>query len=136
MRVNTDACIRALEAAYEEAINQFVEAAATICREGLSIAHQHRGTSAAPRVYQHHTHNLANAPGYCIVVDGEIKRMEVYGDDAYPDAKQSTIELLTSSHKDAYGIYIADGMFYASFVSAKGFDVLDSCRAYLRQRFK
>lgn len=133
MRTNTKEILRVFDEYAESEIGILIEQAANVCRQGLKIAHEHRGAAGKPRIYQHHTHNLANAPGYCIVIEGRIVKMEIFGDSAYPEAKRNTENYLIYNPKDQYGIYIADGMHYASFVSAKGFDVLDSCRAYLEK---
>ena len=74
--------------------------------------------------YRNHTWNLRNAPGFCVVKGGRIIHLEVGDDGGHPEAKANTENLLIYSEHPEDGLYLADGMFYASFVESKGFDVL------------
>lgn len=74
--------------------------------------------------YRNHTWNLRNAPGFCVVKGGRIIHLEVGDDGGHPEAKTNTENLLIYSEHPEDGLYLADGMFYASFVESKGFDVL------------
>ena len=56
--------------------------------------------------------------------------MEVVADTSHPEAKSETENLLIYSEKPKDGLYLADGMPYASFVRSKGYDVLDSAILY------
>lgn len=76
--------------------------------------------------YQNHTFNLRNAPGYAVVVNGEEVARNVPADGAHGEAKAKTNKTLDNADKSGIGIIIADGMEYASFVSSKGYDVVDS----------
>lgn len=80
--------------------------------------------------YQNRTFNLRNAPGFCVVRDGRIVAIEVGDDGGHPDAVRNTENLLIYSEKPQDGLYLADGMPYASFVESKGYDVLREARKY------
>lgn len=76
--------------------------------------------------YLNHTQNLRNAPGYAVIVNGEEVARNVPADGAHGEAKAKTNKTLDNADKSGTGIIIADGMEYASFVSSKGYDVIDS----------
>lgn len=76
--------------------------------------------------YLNHTHNLRNAPGYAVVVNGEEVARNVPADGAHGESETKTNKTLDNADKSGTGVIIADGMEYASFVSSKGYDVLDS----------
>lgn len=80
--------------------------------------------------YQNHTFNLRNAPGFCVVRDGRIVAIEVGDDGGHPEAVRNTENMLIYSEKPQDGLYLADGMPYASFVESKGYDVLTAARKY------
>lgn len=100
-----------------------------IGQNAIKIAQEKRVTSGL-KVYQNRTENLHNAPGACVVRDGKIVWMEVAADAAHPEAKSNTEKLLIYCDKPYDGLYLADGMEYASYVRAKGYDVLDSAILY------
>lgn len=83
--------------------------------------------------YKNHTWNLRNAPGFCIVRNGKIVHLEVGDDGGHPEAKTNTENLLIYSEHPQDGLYLADGMFYASFVESKGYDVLRNAINYARK---
>lgn len=80
--------------------------------------------------YRNHTWNLRNAPGFCIVRNGKIVHLEVGDDGGHPEAKTNTENLLIYAEHPQDGLYLADGMFYASFVESKGYDVLRNAILY------
>lgn len=83
--------------------------------------------------YRNHTWNLRNAPGFCIVRNGKVVHLEVGDDGGHPEAKANTENLLIYSEHPQDGLYLADGMFYASFVESKGYDVLRNAINYARK---
>lgn len=83
--------------------------------------------------YRNHTWNLRNAPGFCIVRNGKIVHLEVGDDGGHPEAKTNTENLLIYAEHPQDGLYLADGMFYASFVESKGYDVLRNAINYARK---
>lgn len=78
------------------------------------------------KTYQNHTFNLRNAPGYSVIIDGKEVARNVPTDSSHADAKAKTNKTLDQADKTGTGLILADGMEYASFVQAKGFDVVDS----------
>lgn len=106
-----------------------------IGQNAIKIAQEKR-ISSGLKVYQNMTGNLHNAPGACVVRDGKIVWMEVASDTAHPEAKINTERLLMQCDKSRDGLYLADGMEYASYVRAKGFDVLDSAILYADKRIE
>lgn len=119
-----------LEQQIEDAyFNKLIE----IGRDSIQIAYKARGTSKYPRVYKNHTWRLRNAPGFCVVRDGKIIALEVYGKGTNMEAVQKTTYYLQYHEKKEDGLYLADGMEYASFVQSKGFDVMDSAIIYAKR---
>ena len=76
--------------------------------------------------YLNHTFNLRNAPGYAATIDGKEVARNVPAHGEYGEAETKTNKTLDKADKSGTGLIIADGMPYASFVSSKGYDVLDS----------
>ena len=74
--------------------------------------------------YKTRTGRLRNAPGYAVVKDGEIIKLEVPTDGNHPEARKETENFLLYGKRPQNGLILADGMKYASFVESKGFDVL------------
>lgn len=88
------------------------------------------------KTYQNHTWNLRNAPGAAIVRDGKIVDFYIPADGEHSLAKNRTEAMLIFGSKPKDGVVVADGMEYASFVSSKGFDVLDSGSLTLDKELK
>jgi len=65
-----------------------------------------------------------------VVRDGRIVAIEVGDDGGHPEAVRNTENMLIYSEKPQDGLYLADGMPYASFVESKGYDVLTAARKY------
>lgn len=86
--------------------------------------------------YQNRTGNLRNGNGYCVVRDGEVVKMEVLTDGSHPEAVQQTENLLLYSNKPEDGLYLANGMDYASFVESRGYEVLISKKLYAARQIK
>lgn len=106
-----------------------------IGQNAIKIAQEKRVTSGL-KEYQNRTGNLHNAPGACVVRDGEIVWIEVAADTAHPEAQRNTERILKQCDKSRDGLYLADGMEYASYVRAKGYDVLDSAILYADKRIE
>lgn len=86
--------------------------------------------------YQNRTGNLRNANGFCIVRDGEVVKMEVDTDGAHPFAVEQTENLMLYSSKKGDGLYLANGMDYASYVESKGYEVIMSEKLYAAKQIK
>lgn len=106
-----------------------------IGRNAIKIAQEKRVTSRL-KEYQTRTGNLHNAPGACVVRNGKIVWIEIAADTAHPKAQGNTEKLLKQCDKSHDGLYLADGMKYASYVRAKGYDVLDSAILYADKRIE
>jgi hypothetical protein len=76
--------------------------------------------------YLNHTFNLRNAPGYAVTIEGKEVARNVPTDGGHAEAEVKTNKTLDKANKLGTGLIIADGMEYASFVSSKGYDVIDS----------
>ena len=88
------------------------------------------------KTYQNHTWNLRNAPGAAIVRDGNIVDLYIPADGEHLLAKNRTEAMLIFGSKPKDGVVVADGMEYASFVSSKGFGVLDSASLTVEKELK
>lgn len=118
-----------LEEQIEDAyFNKLIE----IGRDAVRFAQNSRGGNGLKQ-YQNHTWNLRNAPGFCIVRGGKVVHVEVGDDGGHPEAKKNTENLLIYSEHPQDGLYLADGMFYASFVESKGYDVLRNAISYAKK---
>lgn len=113
-----------------DAVNQEINKT-LIDASHASIDTQKVSNISSKKTYKNHTWNLRNAPGSAIYRDGKIVDLYVPADASHGEAKEKTENLLIYSKHPQNGIVIADGMDYASFVSAKGFDVLDSAEIKL-----
>ncbi len=92
---------------------------------------------SSKKTYENHTWNLRNAPGAAVVRNGEIIDLYVPADGEHSEAKAKTEDLLICGKRPRNGIVAADGMEYASFVSSKGFDVMDTaCHVLERSKRK
>lgn len=100
-----------------------------IGRDAMKFAQNSRGGNGLKQ-YKNHTWNLRNAPGFCVVRNGKIVHLEVGDDGGHPEARKNTENLLIYSEHPQDGLYLADGMFYASFVESKGYDVLRNAILY------
>ena len=101
--------------------------------DAIRVAFNASGAPNYPKQYQNHTWNLRNAPGFCVVRNGKIIALEVYDKGGHPEAVKNTENLLIYSEHPRDGLYLADGMEYASFVQSKGYDVLESARLYAKR---
>ena len=83
------------------------------------------------RDYLNHTWNLRSSLGYVVTYDGKEKRRYISGMNYGDEAAEAIKKWLDEVNKSGTSIVFADGMFYASFVSSKGYDVLDTAQSYL-----
>lgn len=74
--------------------------------------------------YQNRTGNLRNANGGCVVRGGKIVDIWVDSDGMHPDAVKATENLLIYSRKEKDGLYLSNGMDYASFVESRNYEVI------------
>lgn len=119
------------EGAISEFIGQQVERVTSaliynLCAVGEQVLNQARSTNS----YKDQTGNLRSSIGYVVTVDGEVVQsssFEVVKDGAggSRDGKSYALDLVKQFPEGIVLIVVA-GMNYASYVSAKGYDVLDS----------
>lgn len=124
-----------LDELIQQAEDEYYSKLIEIGKECIRIAQNARGGNGLKK-YQNHTFNLRNAPGACVVRNGKIAWIEVAADSSHPEAKGETENLLIYSEKSQDGLYLADGMPYASFVRSKGYDVLDSAIFYAKRQIE
>ena len=84
--------------------------------------------------YRNHTWNLRSSLGYAVTYNGKEKRRFI-GDQNHtdPTAGVEANKALNEVNKAGTGVIFVDGMDYASFVSSKGYDVIDTAEAYLKR---
>ena len=97
-----------------------------LCAVGEQVLNQARSTNS----YKDQTGNLRSSIGYVVAVDGEVVQSSSFevvkdGADGSRDGKSYAIDLVKQFPEGIVLIVVA-GMNYASYVSAKGYDVLDS----------
>lgn len=119
------------EGAISEFIGQQVERVTSaliynLCAVGEQVLNQARSTNS----YKDQTGNLRSSIGYVVAVDGEVVQSSSFevvkdGADGSRDGKSYALELVKQFPEGIVLIVVA-GMNYASYVSAKGYDVLDS----------
>lgn len=80
--------------------------------------------------YTDRTGNLRNSVGYVVIVDGQVYEMSAFGKpDGNSEGKstgQSFARSLAKKFPRGIVLIVVAGMRYASYVSARGKDVLDS----------
>lgn len=119
------------EGAISEFIGQQVERVTSaliynLCAVGEQVLNQARSTNS----YKDQTGNLRSSIGYVVAVDGEVVQSSSFevvkdGADGSRDGKSFALDLVKQFPEGIVLIVVA-GMNYASYVSAKGYDVLDS----------
>lgn len=119
------------EGAISEFIGQQVERVTSaliynLCAVGEQVLNQARSTNS----YKDQTGNLRSSIGYVVAVDGKVVQSSSFevvkdGADGSRDGKSYALELVKQFPEGIVLIVVA-GMNYASYVSAKGYDVLDS----------
>lgn len=97
-----------------------------LCAVGEQVLNAARLTNS----YKDQTGNLRSSIGYVVAVDGEIVQMSSFevvkeGSEGARGGKEYAMQLVWDFPQGIVLIVVA-GMNYASYVSAKGYDVLDS----------
>lgn len=97
-----------------------------LCAVGEQVLNAARLTNS----YKDQTGNLRSSIGYVVAVDGEIVQMSSFevvkeGSEGARGGKEYAMQLVRDFPQGMVLIVVA-GMNYASYVSAKGYDVLDS----------
>lgn len=109
-----------------------------LCYIGEEAVNYARNTSLKGRDYKDQTHNLRSSTGYVVTYDGKI----VFSSDFRPDSETGTegaqagrnyAEQIAAKQGKGYALIVVAGMNYARYVSAKGYDVLDSAELKARE---
>lgn len=124
-----------LDELYKDYRDTFLERFKQRGIKAVHVAHDNHG-SFGLKAYKNHTWHLRTAPGCCIVEGGETIWTYVHPDADAEARSKTEAYLIHLAPSKGDGIYLADGMEYASFVSAKGYDVLDSAERYLVHQLK
>ena len=111
-------------AARIEAINNAL--VYNMCAIGEQVVNAARSTKS----YKDQTGNLRSSIGYAVSVDGNIVQMSSFdvvknGGKGATEGKEFALQLIKDYPQGIVLIVVA-GMNYATYVSAKGYDVLDS----------
>jgi hypothetical protein len=109
--------VTGLDELYKSIEDEYYETLAEIGREACRNA-MRTGT------YNNRTWNLRNASGGCIVRNGQVVDIWVENDGSHPDAERNTRNLLLYNEHPYDGLYLANGMEYASFVESRGYEVI------------
>lgn len=115
--MGTKVDVSGIDEAFEQWEAEGWDAVADVGLEAVQYAKEHGE-------YKNRTGRLRNAPGYAVVKDGEIIKIEVPADGNQSEARKETENFLLYGKRPQNGLILADGMKYASFVESKGFDVL------------
>lgn len=97
-----------------------------LCAIGEQVLNAARTTNS----YKDQTGNLRSSLGYVVAVDGEVVQMSSFdvvkdGGQGATNGREYALQLIQDFPRGIVLIVVA-GMNYASYVSAKGYDVLDS----------
>ena len=87
--------------------------------------------------YEDQTKNLRSSIGYVVVVDGQVHQIGEFGkSNGNNEGKTEGISYarsLIKKHPKGIVLIVVAGMKYASYVSAKGYNVLDSSELLAEQ---
>lgn len=116
-----------IDAYIEERMNRLKEA---IIYNLCAIGEKVRNEALDSGSYTDRTKNLRSSVGYIVVVDGQVHKTGAFGkSDGNSEGKSTGLSYARSlAGKFPKGIVlvVVAGMRYASYVSAKGYNVLDS----------
>lgn len=96
---------------------------------------QYVGEAATNEARSRHTYtdqtgNLTSSMGYAVVADGKPVAAGASGGAAQgAQAGSDYLKSLVANYPRGFALVVAAGMEYASYVSARGYDVLDSAEA-------
>ncbi len=111
-----------------------------LCIIGEKCVNQARITEQKGRDYKDQSGNLRSSTGYVVVANGEIVQMSdfapVGGATEGSDSGKAFARKLAAETPTGFALYVVAGMNYASYVSAKGYDVLDTSELLAERLFK
>lgn len=116
-----------INAYIEERMNRLKQA---IIYNFCAIGEKVRNEAIERGSYKDRTKNLRSSVGYVVVVDGQVYKAGSFGkSDGSNEGKstgQSYARSLAGKFPKGIVLIVVAGMNYASYVSAKGYNVLDS----------
>lgn len=123
-RTNNSNAIKAYINEHIERIQSAIEY--NLCYVGETCVNKARSSGN----YTDRTHNLRSSTGYIVVRNGAVVQMSKFepisgGAKGGRTGKSFATEL-AKKYNTGYVLIVVAGMRYAAFVSAKGYDVLDS----------
>jgi hypothetical protein len=134
IRAEIDARLEALNNAIIYNLRYIGEKVVNIARELPSPSAAELGDPIPPHQpnYIDWTANLRSSIGYIIAVDGKVVESGAFtavrgGDQGAADGKAYAEEIIKRYPK-GYALVVVAGMSYASYVTAKGYDVLESAQ--------
>lgn len=140
MKVNSNASDfdNELAAAIQNELrNAHNEIVRQLCVVGETAINYARNTSLKGRDYLDQTGNLRSSVGYIVVADGEIQMIAgfepVGGAQEGAEVGNQYARELAANHPTGYALIVVAGMNYAEYVSAKGYDVLDTAELKARE---
>jgi hypothetical protein len=101
------------------------------------VAEQVLNAARSTQSYKDQTGNLRSSTGYVVVQDGRIIQESSF--EVVKDGKDGTVngkefaEQLVREFPTGYALIVVAGMNYASYVTDKGYDVLDSAELLARK---
>ena len=101
------------------------------------VAEQVLNAARSTKSYKDQTGNLRSSTGYVVVQDGRIIQESSF--EVVKDGKDGTVngkefaEHLVREFPTGYALIVVAGMNYASYVTDKGYDVLDSAELLARK---
>ena len=116
-----------IDAYIEDRMNRLKQA---IIYNFCVIGEKMRNEALANGSYTDRTKNLRSSVGYIVVVDGKVYKAGSFGkSDGSKEGKdtgQSYARSLAGKFPKGIALIVVAGMRYASYVSARGYNVLDS----------
>lgn len=101
-----------------------------MCAIGEQVLNAARTGNFSAKPYTDRTGNLRSSIGYVVSLDGEIVQMSsfhvVKGGGKGADTGKDFAKQLVKDYPKGIVLIVVAGMHYAAYVSAKGYDVLES----------
>lgn len=120
-----------------ELINKAIAYNLCYVAEQVLNAARSADSSSSAKPYKDQTGNLRSSTGYVVVQDGRIIQESSF--EVVKDGKDGTVngkefaEQLVREFPTGYALIVVAGMNYASYVTDKGYDVLDSAELLARK---
>lgn len=96
-----------------------------VVRQLMVAGERVRNEATARGSYRDRTGNLRHSVGYVVLVDGRVASEAFDGGEGGAEGRRLSLEVARRFPRGAVLVVVA-GMRYASYVAARGYDVLDS----------